>query len=128
MKPIIVKQFYLETLVSKLVVRVYSYLIILVINAYKKFSNLGQVHIDTNGLPHQPPLIHQPCNVKFYRITPYDLQTYPFIVLVSVGTHTHPPPPPSTIPYAIKERLVELIKTAHEDVVDVMPRNILSGK
>ena len=90
--------------------------------------NLGHVHIDTNGRPYQPPLIHQPCHVKFYRLTPYDLQLCPFITIISVGTHTHPPPPPSTIPHTIKDRLVELIKTVHEDMADVTPRKLLSDK
>ena len=40
----------------------------------------------------------------------------------------HPPPPPSTIPYTIKDRLVELIKTVYKDMADVTLRKLLSGK
>ena len=32
------------------------------------------------------------------------------------------------IPYAIKDQLVELIKTAYEDMTNVISRKILSGK
>ncbi|CAG8559090.1 10819_t:CDS:10 [Cetraspora pellucida] len=64
-------------------------------------------HIDNNGNPIEANLIHLPCNVTFYRLTPVDLINCPFIVLVSVGKYTHPPPPPSHIPEAIKDRFFD---------------------
>ncbi|CAB4480127.1 unnamed protein product [Rhizophagus irregularis] len=38
-------------------------------------------------------IIHKPCQVRFYCITPVDLEKCPYIVIISKGVHAHPPPP-----------------------------------
>jgi hypothetical protein len=36
---------------------------------------------------------------------------YPYIIVVSRGSHTHHPPPPSRLPEEIKEDIIEVLQT-----------------
>ncbi len=68
-----------------------------------------------------------PCNVKFYKWEPLNLNACPYIVLVVKGTHSHPPPPPHSIPKSIKDQLQKII-ISNQNLEDVTPQKLISGK
>lgn len=68
------------------------------------------------------------CNVKFYKWEPLDLDACPYIVLVTKGVHTHPPPPSHSIPESIKGQLRKIIELSNENLEDVTPRKLITGK
>ncbi|RGB34888.1 hypothetical protein C1646_759990 [Rhizophagus diaphanus] len=74
----------------------------------------------------QGSIIRKECGVKYYKIVPADIESCPYIIIVSKGIHTHPPPPPNHVPSAIRSRLQELIYQANTDTMDIAPR-IVTG-
>lgn len=72
--------------------------------------------------------IKKGCNVIFYKLIPYDLEKTPYVILVSKGIHTHPPPPPGRTPQEVTYKLKVMIETAHEDLIDISPRKLISSK
>ena len=71
-------------------------------------------------------IIHKECQVKFYCITPVDLEKCPYIVIISKGIHTHPPPPPVKIPINLVEDLQSII--IGEDLLNLTARKFLISK
>jgi hypothetical protein len=54
------------------------------------------------------------CSVRYIRITPSDLDNYPYIIWVGIGKHTHPPPAITKTPNDIRKQLYELITRIYE--------------
>jgi hypothetical protein len=71
-------------------------------------------------------IIHKPCQVKFYCITPKDLEKCPYIVIISKGIHIHPPPPPVKIPINLVEDLQSIMN--EEDILNLTARKFLTSK
>lgn len=57
---------------------------------------------------------HQPCDVQFIWLVPYDLDASPYVILCCVGEHNHPLIPPSQLPYDVAAQLWELIKRSRD--------------
>src|ERR1041384_6351977 len=91
------------------------------------FSLPGRVH-GSDSEARTGKLKRKACMVKFTMITPKNLETCPFVVLISRGKHTHPPPPPCKTPTDIQKCLTTMIKNAHEDVMPVTVKGLLSSK
>jgi hypothetical protein len=75
----------------------------------------------------QGSIIRKGCDVKYYKIVPADIESCPYMIIVSKGIHTHPPPPPNHVPNAIRSRLQELIYQANTDTMDITPTRIITG-
>jgi len=73
-------------------------------------------------------IVKKDCDVVFYKLIPYDLKNTPYVVLVSKGIHKHPPPPPGRIPQEVTYKLKTMIETAHNDLVNISPRKLISSK
>ena len=48
-----------------------------------------------------------------------NLQSYPFIILISKGIHKHPSPPLSKTPSCIKLELKKLIENTKDQFMDI---------
>jgi hypothetical protein len=55
-------------------------------------------------------VVHRKCNVKFDIFIPVYWDRFPFVILVTRGSHTHHPPRPEKLPADIAEQVVEAIK------------------
>ena len=51
-----------------------------------------------------------PCDVEFHIMIPEDVETTPYILFKSHGTHTHPFPPPNKPPQAIIGDVLRVIQ------------------
>ncbi|PKY51330.1 hypothetical protein RhiirA4_546495 [Rhizophagus irregularis] len=69
-------------------------------------------------------IIHKPCQVRFYCITPLDLEKCPYIVIISKGVHAHPPPPPVKIPINLVEDLQSIMND--ENLSNLTARKFLT--
>src|ERR1044071_6403770 len=70
-------------------------------------------------------IIHKPCQVRFYCITPVDLEKCPYIVIISKGVHAHPPPPPIKIPINLVEDLKSIMND--ENLLNLTVRKFLTS-
>jgi hypothetical protein len=75
----------------------------------------------------QGSIVQKKCQVKFSKIVPIDIESCPYIILVSKGIHSHPPPPPNHVPITIRSRLQELIHQADTNTTDITPTQIMTG-
>jgi len=55
-----------------------------------------------------------------------NLETCPYIVIISKGIHTHPPPPPVKIPINLVEDLQSIIN--NENLLNLTARKFLTSK
>jgi hypothetical protein len=81
-----------------------------------------------DGKPEKLQLQKLSCNVKFYKWEPLDLNICPYVVLVVKGVHSHPPPSPHSIPKTVKDQLQKIIESSNQNLEDVTPRKLISGK
>ncbi|CAB4481003.1 hypothetical protein RhiirA1_475338 [Rhizophagus irregularis] len=89
-------------------------------------TKCGFLHQYTNGGMEEGKIIKKGCNVIFYKLIPYDLEKTPYVILVSKGIHIHPPPPLGRTPQEVTYKLKVMIETAHEDLIDISPRKLIS--
>ena len=66
--------------------------------------------------------------LKYYKIVPYDIKNYPYVILISKGIHKHSPPPPSKVPNEIINKLKTIIEEASEELINITPRKLISSK
>ncbi|CAG8528419.1 14629_t:CDS:2, partial [Cetraspora pellucida] len=83
-------------------------------------------HIDDNRNSVKANLIHLPCDITFYQLTPVNLIKCPYVALVSISKHTYLPPPPSHIPEAIINRINKMINNASEYLDHITLQKIIS--
>ncbi|CAB4396483.1 unnamed protein product [Rhizophagus irregularis] len=101
--------------------------ILVVLSTKSHSTKCGFLHQYTNGGMEEGKIIKKGCNVIFYKLIPYDLEKTPYVILVSKGIHTHPPPPPERTPQEVTYKLKVMIETAHEDLIDISPRKLISS-
>ena len=89
---------------------------------------LGFLHRHSDETIQEGNIIKHLCDVKYYKIVPYDIKKCPYVILISKGIHKHPPPPPNKVPVEIINKLKVIIKEASEELIDITPRKLVSSK
>ncbi|UZO11199.1 uncharacterized protein OCT59_002771 [Rhizophagus irregularis] len=85
-----------------------------VVLSTKSYSTkCGFLHQYTNGGMEKGKIIKKGCNVSASNL--------------SKGIHIHPPPPPGRILQEVTYKLKVMIETAHEDLIDISPRKLISS-
>ncbi|CAG8579137.1 7905_t:CDS:10, partial [Cetraspora pellucida] len=98
-----------------------------VLSSNSKRKTCGFLHRYSDNTVQEGSIIKHQCDVKYYKIIPYNIKECPYVILISKGIHKHSPPPSTKVPNEITNKLKDIIKEASEELVNITPRKLVSS-
>ncbi|CAG8714304.1 13918_t:CDS:2, partial [Cetraspora pellucida] len=89
-------------------------------------SRGGFLHHYSDNTVQEGSIIKHQCNIKYYKIIPYNIKECPYVILISKGIHKHSPPLPTKIPNETTNKLKDIIKESSEELVNITSQKLVS--
>ncbi|CAG8834825.1 27251_t:CDS:1, partial [Racocetra persica] len=71
-------------------------------------------------------IIKHHCDIKYFKIVPYDIKKCPYVIFISKEIYKYLSPLPSKVLFEIMNKLKFMIEEASEEIVNISSQKLIS--